>query len=1208
MSDRLLVDLAGDDQVGVLFWPDGGSPEELSRGSLAWPLPGDVLEDLRWYLEDYLTAPFGVWGDRGPAVRGKLAIWGEQVFESVFHDGPLRHVYERGRDRGVEVVFRSADSRLLGLPWELMWDGTGPVALQTGGISRSIPVPDHARTLQIPGGKLRVLMVISRPDGTRDVEYQMVARPLLDRLDAVRGEVELTVLRPPTLGRLRDVVRDAANDGRPFHIVHFDCHGAMLRSASGSQGVLSFELPGGGSNPVGAPKVARVLAEGNVPVVVLNACRSGTVGKELEASVATAMLRAGCAAVVGMAYNVHKVAAAEFMAAFYESLFTGQNVAHAVTSGRRRLFGHDGRPSPKGDMPLADWLVPVHYLRHEVRFPDARICRPVTRPSTDAAPNRVRTASVESPRSQETEAAQDPLAPSAGVFVGRDDLFYALEAAADQQRVIALTGPGGTGKTELAKGFARWRRDTGGIDDAHLVFWHSFEPGIASFSLEGMITAFGRKVINADFDRLEPLQQLTEVKKKLAQSRCLLVWDNFEAVREMPDPSGATPPLDEVGCAQLREFLQWVRDHSHSTVIVTSRTSEDWLGEVRRIEVGTLNRTEASEYAGLLLAPFPIARERREKRSFGDLLEWLDGHPLAMRLTLPHLEVTDPTDLLVSLHGTAPLSRGRDAGQDRLSSLGTCIAYSYAHLAESTKRLLPVLSLFHGTAYVRLLAALSAAEGCPDRFAGAGPGRWTAALENATEVGLLSKICDNVYRIHPALPGYLASAWHDGNPGEYAQERLRAEQSLRAACCEFCQQLTVQITYGYATSAYAFIDLHRRTLGSMLRHALEHNAWDDATGIVKALDAYWQVEGLDREAAAWDDLVLAATSDSGLGPIESAGSLWLYAIGKQAARQRNAGHPDQAVQLYRRMLDWLEEQPETQVTRGNIGGIYRNLGDTAQVRGRPGEAEEWYRKSLPLIEELGVRSWMAKGYHALGMAIQDQGRLDEAESWHLKAISIAKEFGDKPGLAVYYNGIGNNSWQQGRLDEAKSWYGKAFAVNEEIGNRPGMAGCYHQLGNIAHRRGRLDEAENSYLEALAIAEEISDRPCIALSYHQLGTTAEGRERLGEAESWYRKAVTVNEEIGDLRTLAATYSQLGKLAYTRHRPHQALDWIIKSVTLFDEFPSLLAEPDPWRLSQLANQLGLPVLREAWHQITGQPVPQPVLDYIANQANSALEEEP
>jgi hypothetical protein len=83
-----------------------------------------------------------------------------------------------------------------------MRDGTGPVALGAGGICRSLPVAGGAGTLEVPGGKLRVLMVISRPGGTQDVGYQMVARPLLDRLAAVRGQVDLTVLRPPTLEAL----------------------------------------------------------------------------------------------------------------------------------------------------------------------------------------------------------------------------------------------------------------------------------------------------------------------------------------------------------------------------------------------------------------------------------------------------------------------------------------------------------------------------------------------------------------------------------------------------------------------------------------------------------------------------------------------------------------------------------------------------------------------------------------------------------------------------------------------------------------------------------------------------------------------------------------------------------------------------------------------------------------------------------------------
>ena len=57
MPDRLLVDLDRDGQATVLSWPDGGLPEKASAAPLAWPLDADALEDLRWYLEDYLLAP-----------------------------------------------------------------------------------------------------------------------------------------------------------------------------------------------------------------------------------------------------------------------------------------------------------------------------------------------------------------------------------------------------------------------------------------------------------------------------------------------------------------------------------------------------------------------------------------------------------------------------------------------------------------------------------------------------------------------------------------------------------------------------------------------------------------------------------------------------------------------------------------------------------------------------------------------------------------------------------------------------------------------------------------------------------------------------------------------------------------------------------------------------------------------------------------------
>ena len=127
------------------------------------------------------------------------------------------------------------------------------------------------------------------------------------------------------------------------------------------------------------------MSQGLVPLVVLNACRSGMLGETVvEAAVATQLLEGGAASVVAMGYSVYAVAAAEFMTAFYEALFSGKAVSEAVTAGRQRLFQNKLRPSPKGLLELEDWMVPVHYISRLIRFPQLQQSRPAALPSLDA--------------------------------------------------------------------------------------------------------------------------------------------------------------------------------------------------------------------------------------------------------------------------------------------------------------------------------------------------------------------------------------------------------------------------------------------------------------------------------------------------------------------------------------------------------------------------------------------------------------------------------------------------------------------------------------------------------------------------------------------------------------------------------------------------------------------------------------------------------
>jgi tetratricopeptide (TPR) repeat protein len=1211
MPDRLLVELGADGRVSVGQWPEGDLLPDIGAPSdLVWPLDDKALEDLRWYLEDYLRAPFGVYEDRGPQLEARLAEWGQAIFSAVFGDGQARDAYVRMRARSgpLEVVFRSESSGPLGLPWELMCDPGRPTPLALDlPVSRSLPTSDSAGTVPVPQGRLRVLMVISRPMGAGDVGYRMIARPLLDRLEAVRGEVDLVVLRPPTLDELGKVLTEAAGDGKPFQVVHFDGHGAMPgRRAAGTgapltfqgpapEGVLVFEKPDGGPDEVPASRVAQVLKVARVPVVVLNACQSGAVGKDLEAAVATRLLQEGAASVVAMAYTVYAVAAAEFMAAFYERLFAGGTVTAAVTSGRQRLFQANLRPSPKGDMPLADWVVPVHYLRREVSFPQAVTQRPPAEPSLDAVLDALR----EPDTAQDTgTGALDPV----GSFVGRDALFFDLEAAARLQRVVVLHGPGGTGKTELAKAFGRWWRDTGGVERPGWVFWHSFEPGVASFGLDAVITEIGLGVFGPDFAALEAGERRRAVQELLAHHRLLLIWDNFETVASMPDPGQATPPLDKAGCQELKGFLDQLAGRGSSAVIITSRTSEDWLGDIRRLSVGGLAVHEAAEYAGDLLAPYPAARRRRAGRAFGELMEWLDGHPLSMRLILPHLEITAPGALLDGLRGTAPLPGGDGTESGRTTSLAASIAYSYHHLSAATRRRLVAVSLFQGVADNDVLTLFSRTPGVPERFAGLSREEWREALDDAARVGLLTPLGTGMYQVHPALPGYLAVQWAAEEPGGHAAVRKAATNALLAAYAAFGDWLLQQINSGDAGLAFTTMDWQRRTMGRLLGYALDHQLWEQAQRVAQPIDKYWDARGLTEEADTWTDRVRLATQNrDGTAPsLETpAGALWLYFTGAQASRQVGSHRLDQAERTYQQILTTLQAQPASPQQQPRLAVTHYQLGRIAQDRGRLDEAEDWYTKALTLREELD-RPGTATTYRRLGQLARDRGRLDEAEDWYTKSLAIEENVGNRPGMAGTYHELGVLAGQRGRLDDAEGWLARTLAIYEGLGDRPAMAGGYHDLGNISYLRGRLDDAEEWYTKALTIREELRDLPRLASDYHQLGIVAQDRGRLDDAEEWYTKALTIREELGDRPGMAPTFAQRGLLAEQRGQPRQALDQAIRSLWLFEQVsvPVQLAQ----LLARLTAELGVGAVEECWRAVTGSPLPQAVRDYVDSTSHS------
>jgi hypothetical protein len=685
-----------------LSWRRGNEDDRAAPAvRFEHPFTTEVLEDVRWYLEDYLKFPYGLEPDKAGRIEQKFQAWGESLYNLVFRSSEegRRFVQEATRAGldNCELAISSDDPAVLNLPWELLYspDDRSYLAPLLAGMYRSLSgQPVRADLGTMPEDRLNILLVIARPYGDRDIDFHTIARPMLEALDPIRNQVNLKVLRPPSFEQLERELN--ARKGF-YHIVHFDGHGSFDPNSQGwhhtlgstGQGVLVFEQADGTAEIVTAAQLAQNLADCRVPIFVLNACKSGQAGADPFSSVATRLISMGAKGVVAMAYSVYAEAAKYLIGRLYEQLVSGDSLSSALAAGRRQILNQPQRPSPKGLLPLQDWMVPVLYQQESYTpFPH--------RTNTKSLAEIVGEVAAVIP-----ESATPIDLPEAGAygFVGRDNEILRLERAFRQDRVVLLKGMGGTGKTELAIGFGRWLESTQGRTEG--IFFTSFEQGA---TLNNVIDQIGRALMGDRFAAISFEQQRNGVLKYLQTNPCLLIWDNFEPVAGFP--AGNEPLLTQAERLELQQWLKELRG-GQSWVLITSRREESWLDCGYRLEpLGGLSMTDAADLTAKILRSVGVKRETLPPE-YLELLKLLGGHPLSLRAILPQLKHHSPTELIGALRQGLDTFQGADEeGRDR--SLTVSLDYSFSKLSARARQHLPFLAFFTERVAATWLHPLSA--------------------------------------------------------------------------------------------------------------------------------------------------------------------------------------------------------------------------------------------------------------------------------------------------------------------------------------------------------------------------------------------------------------------------------------------------------------------------------------------------------------------
>lgn len=351
-------------------------------------LKDDDYEDLRWYLEEYMELPDGGAVVRAQRIEGNLDRWGRKLHDALFSPPENRAFLKEllAGPEPCELTLATRDPELLRLPWELMVDESGSLA-QRVSVRRQLETPEKTipRPAQFP---LRMLYIVSRPADTGFIDPRLTAKALLDAVDPLGGSVRVDFCRPPTLAQMEEMLRDAQRTGGPYGLVHFDGHGTFLPQAE--IGALFFEKPDDGSgaskaDPVAADRLGDLLASYAIPLVVLEACRSATLGKTaVFRSVAPRLIQAGVGSVLSMSHAVHVEAARLLLDRFYRELVQGTTIGHAVAEARKALIATPARwieTGPGGrTVELRDWFLPHLYQREgddELVPPEAARQQPV---------------------------------------------------------------------------------------------------------------------------------------------------------------------------------------------------------------------------------------------------------------------------------------------------------------------------------------------------------------------------------------------------------------------------------------------------------------------------------------------------------------------------------------------------------------------------------------------------------------------------------------------------------------------------------------------------------------------------------------------------------------------------------------------------------------------------------------------------------------
>jgi predicted ATPase/class 3 adenylate cyclase len=585
-------------------------------------------------------------------------------------------------------------------------------------------------------------------------------------------------------------------------------------------------------------------------------------------------------------------------------------------------------------------------------------------------------------------------------LVGRRRELGELCELVDSNRLLTLTGPGGSGRTRLALQVAA--DTTEAFPDG--VFWVSLQ----SLRDHALVRHTIETWIGAEEGLLE----------HVGDRRLLVLLDNFEQVVE------AAPTVAEL-----------LAGTPNSKVLVTSREPLHIESE-QRYPLEPLRDDDAE----LLFAQRAqaVSPAFRPSTAVGEICRRLDGLPLAIELAAARVALLEPEALLARLDQRLPLltSRARDAPA-RQRTLHAAIEWSYELLEPEEQEVFRWLAAFRGS------FSLEAAE---------------AAF--GTDVDMLeSLVVKNLLR-----------RWSSGRLGmldtirEYALERLGASPEVD--------------------------DVRRRHAEYFLKvvEGANLNAGKLDPGGQHIDVAVLEQDNL-RAALTW-----ALAGGSVQVGLETATGLEQFSV---------VNDPTEGVRWFRSFFERPDLEAVTPEVRAQA---LRACGSSTHIGGDPAGAEQLWKESLDLFEQLGDEHGRAVLLHRLSISVMIRSDLARARELVTEAHRLHERNDDwwrkTWGLAQTTGTLGAIERDLGNDERALDLLRESAVLAHDAGVTWWRGGMVAELSALSLRAGQLEEAESHARESLVIAVEQRDYSGRVFGVGLLACAAAERGRLdGAGRLW-----------------------------------------------------------------------------------------------------------